>query len=129
MNKAVIGILILLVLLGGASIWSRKSQTNDPEVVASNGIHWHPELEIYVKGERIEIPNNLGVGRENANLPTYSPTMGMTQIHTHTDPPIIHLEFEGKVTREETRLKHLFSIWQKDFMEFGTTVSMTVNGE
>jgi hypothetical protein len=81
------------------------------------GIHTHPELKIFVKGEQIEIPQNVGIGAVHQPM------------HTHDDAPIIHLEYPARVTREDTRLGKFFAVWGKDFREFGQNVTMTVNGE
>ena len=36
-------------------------------------------------------------------------------IHTHEDLPIIHMEFEGQVTEDDTRLENFFTVWGKEF--------------
>ena len=102
--------------------WSKIKQTTSPaaldgEVLSLIGLHSHPQLEIYVKGEKQEIPAGLGMGG------------GHKPIHTHDDAPIVHLEFPAKVTKDDTRLGEFFTVWGKDFREFGQTVTMTVNGE
>ena len=113
-----VGVIIFfgLLLLGGAW-WSRSLETKDPDVIALRGIHWHPELEIYAKGEKIEIPQNIGL------------VGGHSPMHTHDDLPFIHLEFSGRVTKDDVRLGAFFRVWGKDFREFGQNVTMTVNGE
>lgn len=50
-------------------------------------------------------------------------------MHTHDSSGVIHLEFQGLVRQDDVKLGRLFEIWGKDFMEFGSSVSMTVNGE
>ena len=55
----IIGIIILL-LVGGVW-WSKSLQKSNPDIIARNGLHWHPELAIYVKGEKQEIPANIGL--------------------------------------------------------------------
>ncbi len=117
-----IGIVLLCLLMVGAIFWVKAYQTTpvsglDPDTVTLQGLHVHPELAIFVKGEAIEIPQNIGLG------------MIHKPIHTHDDLPIIHLEFPGKVTRDDTRLGKFFEIWGKDFQEFGQTVTMTINGQ
>jgi len=76
-----------------------------------------PELEIYVNGDKIEIPQNVGLGG------IHNP------VHTHDDLPLIHLEFDGLVREDNVKLGNFFRVWGKDFMEFGSKVIMTVNGE
>ncbi|KKQ82746.1 MAG: hypothetical protein UT07_C0020G0005 [Parcubacteria group bacterium GW2011_GWB1_38_8] len=111
--------VIVIVLLIGAVWWSKSlsSTSNDPTVISHNGIHWHPELEIYVNGDKIEIPQNVGLGG------IHNP------VHTHDDLPLIHLEFDGLVREDNVKLGNFFRVWGKDFMEFGSKVIMTVNGE
>lgn len=89
---------------------------NDPDIIATKGIHWHPTLEIYVDEELIEIPENIGL------------LGGHNPVHTHDDLPIIHLEFSGIVREDDIKLVRFFDVWGKDFMEFGDDVVMMVNG-
>ncbi len=108
-------ILILFAIVGGISL-TKYNQSTDPEIISTKGIHWHPELKIFVDGVEMVIPENIGL------IDEHSP------IHTHDDLPIIHLEFNGIVRREDTKLKNFFMVWQKDIRDFGDNVSMTVNG-
>ena len=109
-------------------MWSKSLQNADPNVISQNGLHWHPELQIYVKGEKQDIPENIGVGIQNASKPTYDPGMRMTSMHTHEPGGTIHFEFPGRVTRENTKLGNFFKIWDRDMRSFGSNVRMTVNG-
>ena len=114
-----IGILILAAL---ASIFllpvpSGTRVSNDPNVVSLTGLHWHPQLTIYVKGEKVEIPHNIGLGAVHQLM------------HTHDDLPIIHLEFPARVTKDDLKLSRFFKIWDKDMGSFGTLTKMTVNGK
>ncbi len=117
MKNFFIGGVILLVLLFGASWWSKSLQSKNPDIVSRNGLHWHPQLEIYVKGERQEIPVNLGLGAVHQ------------LIHTHDSTGVLHLEIQGLVKKDDTKLGVFFKIWGKDFMAFGSSVTMTVNGK
>ncbi len=115
-------IIAILVLAIGLIWWAKANQTKqvasgDSNILSMRGIHTHPELEIFVKGEQIEIPQNVGIGAVHQPM------------HTHDDAPIIHLEYPARVTREDTRLGKFFAVWGKDFREFGQNVTMTVNGE
>ena len=89
MNKTTsiaIGTLVFTIGLIG---WAKYSQPNyhkdmkltDSEIVSTNGLHWHPKLEIYVNGIKRAIPNNIGM------------TGGEMALHTHEDTPIVHMEF------------------------------------
>jgi len=119
----VVGLTLIFAI--GMIVWAKSMQsdtrdvsaTGDSGVLSTNGLHWHPELAIYVKGVKQEIPNGLGL------VGTHKP------IHTHDDVPIVHLEYPARVTRDDTRLGTFFKVWGKDFREFGQTVAMTVNGE
>ncbi len=117
-----IGILVLVVV---AMWWSKSLQSNDPDVVTRNGLHSHPVLEIYVKGEKQPIPVNIGIGGKYSSLP-----MGMSPIHTHDDAVdgIIHLEFSGVVRKSDITLGEFLKTWGKDANSFGSNVKMTVNG-
>lgn len=117
-------IIVTIVFAIGMIAWAKSMQSNstsndtsDSSTLSINGLHWHPELEIYVKGVKQDIPNGLGL--VGAHKP----------MHTHDDVPIVHLEFPAKVTEDDTHLGKFFEVWGKDFREFGQTVAMTVNGE
>lgn len=105
------------LLLLGSIYWSRSLQTDQTDIVSASGLHWHPELEIFVDGEPVELPKGRGIER----VP-HSP------MHTHEDLPILHLEFDGLVREDDIRLGEWFKVWGKDFYEFGENVAMTVNG-
>lgn len=118
------------IILIGAVVYFSKSQAPSvpaENVVAANGLHWHPRLEIYIKGEKQQIPANVGIGAIHQ------------KIHTHEDATegILHMEMSGLVTKDETRLGRFFQVWGKKFdsthvfdMINGEegTVKMTVNG-
>lgn len=108
------GAAVALLILG--TFWSRQLQARDPSILSRNGLHWHPTLEIYVGGERVDIPDNIGLGA------LHKP------VHTHDDLPIIHLEFSGIVREEDAMLGRFFESWDKDMRSFGDTMRMTVNG-
>src|SRR3989344_3068163 len=117
-NFLAIVALVVVLLIGGVW-WSKSLQSKDPDLLSRNGLHWHPELAIYVKGEKQALPTNIGI----------SP-LGMTPIHTHDDATlgIIHLEFSGLVRKEDITLGQFFTNWGKDMNSFGTNAKMTVNG-
>ena len=108
-NIFIIGGLAILLLIGGVW-WTNALQDSDPSVISRNGLHWHPTLTIYVKGEKQEIPQGIGLGA--VHLP----------MHTHDDLPIIHLEFSGVVKEEDLMLGHLFTNWGNDMRSFGSNV-------
>src|SRR3989344_8016506 len=113
-----IGAVVLLVIASIFILPAPKAiDPNDPNVVATNGLHWHPQLAIYVKGVKQDLPANVGIVGSS-----------MTAVHTHEDLPIIHLEFSGLVRKEDVMLDEFFKSWGKDMRSFGTNMQMTVNG-
>lgn len=112
------GITIAVV---GGFIWYAATRPPIPEsdIVSRGAFHWHPELTIYVKGEKQEIPANIGLGA------VHQP------IHTHDDNKqgIIHLEFQGLARKQDVMLGQFFKNWGKDIRSFGANMKMTVNGE
>ncbi len=125
--KIAVIVLIVVGIIGGI-IWSIAKQPKIPqsEIISKNGIHWHPELAIFVKGEKQEIPANLGMG---AGI--------MAGVHTHDTTGVLHLEPRGRVTKNDTKLGVFFKIWIKQFNSnciFDScngpegTVKMLVNG-
>lgn len=118
--------------IGGAVIglltWWAMAQKPLPEgdVVARRGLHWHPELTIVVKGQTQDIEANIGIGAAH------------NPIHTHDSSGIIHLEFEGLVTKDDLRLGKFFKEWGRTFTSTcildkcngpDGQVKMTVNGQ
>jgi|SRR3989344_2986873 len=111
----IIAVAIIVLLIGG--VWlSKRLQNDDPDIISRGGIHWHPELEIFINGEKMEIPQNIGLGA--IHMP----------MHTHEDLPIIHLEFPGMVRRGDIMLGQFFKNWGKDIRSFGPEMKMLVNG-
>lgn len=117
-----ISIGAFVLLLVGFLIWSsfqpQRERAAQPGVVSASGLHWHPELTIYVKGVRQDLPANLGIVGSS-----------MAPIHTHEADGVIHLEFQGLVRKSDITLGQFFKNWGKDIRSFGTNVTMTVNGK
>ena len=95
--KRVIKIALIVVIIGGSigvSVWYLATRPPIPEgeILSRSGLHWHPELAIFVKGEKQEIPANLGIGA------VHNP------MHTHDSSGIIHLEFQGVVRKDNLKL-------------------------
>ncbi len=111
-----IGVIAVIMLVLGFLLFNPQRGAGASGDVLGVSIHWHPELRIFVRGEEITIPQNVGLGAR------HSP------IHTHEDLPIIHLEFQGPVRTDDVRLGKFFEVWGKDMRSFGTSVRMTVNG-
>ena len=99
------------------------------EVITRSGLHWHPNISITIKGKKVKIPANIGIGA------VHSP------MHTHESDGTIHSEFSGVVRENDMRVGSFFDGWGKDFSadsimgnmvegDGGTgTIRMMVNGE
>lgn len=123
----VIGCAVVAAVIGGI-VWlgSKSLAPAEDEIIARGGIHWHPELSIYIRGDKQAIPANIGIGV------THNP------MHTHDDTGVIHMEFSGLVKKDDTRLGKFFEVWGKRLdssciFEFCTgpdgTMKMLVNGQ
>lgn len=113
----IIGLVVLIVGLFGLS---KFLQSSDPNIVSQGGVHWHPELAIYVRDEKQEIPANIGISAVHQTM------------HTHSEDAskgVIHIESQSTVRNEDVRLGRFFEIWGKDIQSFGTNMKMTVNGK
>lgn len=101
-----IGFVILVigaVISGLVWYFASKPLTPESDIIAQDGIHWHPEIKISVLGQIQKIPANIGLGiTENS-------------IHTHDNMGVIHLEFSGLVKKDDVRLGKFFAIWGKKF--------------
>lgn len=155
MNKTLIigGIATVLIIIGG-TFWffSQGSKGNsqmqklassfqgeDAEAISQEGVHWHPQLSIYIKGEKQEIPTDIGIGPSYSSNRFYDPMMKMTDVHTHTSDGVLHWEvMSGPVMKGHAKLKAFFDIWGKTFNSNqildakngeGSTVKMFVNGQ
>ena len=128
--------ITIIILVAGATVllvWTIAKQppatevsTAENSIVSKTGIHYHPKLDIYIKGQLQTIPTDVGLGA--VHLP----------IHTHDADNIIHLEFSKLVTLDNTRLEEFFKIWGKQFNSNcifdncngpNGTVKMFVNGQ
>ena len=106
--KKISKIALIVLLAGGSAGWltwyiANQPKTPESEIISQKGIHWHPELIILIKGQKQEIPANIGIGIVHKPM------------HTHDDMGVIHLEFSGLVKREDVRLGNFFEIWSEKF--------------
>lgn len=121
------GIPLLIIIAGGwVIVRSPKISDEDNPLISKRGIHWHADLAIWIKGERVTIPANIGLGGIHADT------------HTHKEDDQIHLEMSRPVRLNDTRMGKFFATWGKQFSAQcildvcngdGGTVRMTVNGE
>lgn len=127
-----------LLVIGGQKTAKERASGN---IVSDKPIHWHPQLVIFVQGKRVEIPANLGIGKQYRSNRWFDPMMGMTDIHTHDSSGTLHWEVmqdKTPVTKDHVLLGVFFEIWGKPFSSqqilsyqngSGGTVKMTVNGK
>ncbi len=130
LKRSSLWLLAFLVVGGGIGwlVWQAASQPPVPEsdLVARSGLHWHPQLSITVKGQDVPLDKNIGIGAAH------------NPIHTHDDVPIVHLEHQGRVTKDDLRLGKFFQVWGKEFSSTcildscngsDGQLTMTVNGQ
>lgn len=103
-----IGIATLVLVIGGAFFLTRDAGSSVPadQLVSKGAIHWHPKVSIYIKGKKQLIENGIGIA------PTHQ------EIHTHEEDykdGVVHMEMQGPVTKDETKLGNFFKIWGKEF--------------
>lgn len=133
--------VIAVAGIGGLAWYGSKNSGSVPEgdTISKEGIHWHPELTIYIKGQKQVIPANIGIGMQYAGYPRFDPMMGMTDMHTHDNSGTLHWEvMEGLVTKDDVRIGTFFRVWGKTFSKDcvfdycngpGGVVTMFVNGK
>lgn len=127
-KKTALWVVIGAAVLGiGWLIVTTVRSPQSPDLVSHRGIHWHPELTITVKGQRVDIPSNIGVGGA-----------GHKDMHTHKVNDQIHVEMNRAVRQDDIRLGNFFDIWGKQFNSrcvvdtcsaTAGAVTMTVNGQ
>lgn len=141
----VLGVGVLLVIYGNSPPPTTNKGMDitftgaDEQVISPEGIHWHPQLTIYIKGKKQDIPSNIGIGSQYSSSRFYDSMMDMTDIHTHDASGQLHWEvMQGPTKKGYLRLGNFFEIWGKPFNQnqiFDFTnggqgkVKMTVNGK
>jgi len=97
----------------GESSWDLP--TDVAERVAAAGLdlgpmgtaeHYHPQLQIVIRGQQVEVPANIGVDPA---------TGGMSALHTHTPDGVVHVEAD--VAGERFTLGQLFTQWDVELTE------------
>lgn len=98
-------IAVIIVVSIGLLIWYIVSQPtiSESETISKSGLHWHPQLSISIKGKQQVIPKDMGIGA------IHQP------IHTHDTSGTIHMEMNGLITKDQTKLGKFFQIWNKQF--------------
>lgn len=88
------------------------------------GMHIHAQLDIYVEGEQVEVPGNIGITEDC-----------MRALHTHDADGVIHVEYPEEYT---FYLEDFFDNWGELFSDTQLfnldaddehTITMYVNGE
>ena len=105
----IIGTIVTILMVAGAVfLLSKGENINVPEdqIVVRQGLHWHPRVTVTIKGEKQEIPANLGLGAVHGKIHTHD---------TDNKEGVIHMEMKGLVTKDDTKLTHFFRIWGKEF--------------
>lgn len=132
-EKKIIGgiVAITVIILIGAVFWLSKdsfSPIPQDQIITKTGLHWHPKLAIFINGEKRELEDGIGLGAVHEKL------------HTHTEDfkdGVMHMEMEGLVTKDDTKLGNFFQVWGKDFNSMKILdkeataegqIKMTVNG-
>lgn len=119
--------LIVFGIVGSLGWYIAKQPKISPsEIISRSGIHWHPELSVSIKGQNQKVSANIGIGARHQ------------PIHTHDTSGTLHLEIQGLVTKDDTKLGRFFKIWGKQFNSNcifdscngrGGIVKMLVNGK
>ena len=81
-----------------------RPPTPETDIISKKGVHWHPQLSITIKGQKQEIPANIGMGGG-----------AMQTFHTHDKTGELHLERQGLITKNDIMLAGFFKIWGKEF--------------
>lgn len=119
--KVLAGVALATFVIIGGAIWlfSRQEEVAksapEDQIASRTGLHWHAQLAIYIKGEKQEVPEGIGLGAIEQ------------PIHTHDNSGTIHMEFPGLVKKDDLRLGQFFQIWGKQFNS--GKVKMMVNGQ
>lgn len=108
--KFIMGTIIvsLIFIVGAYFLLSGQKTPGVPkgEIIAENGIHWHPNLKITIEGKEIGLEDGIGLGAIHQPM------------HTHTEDyknGVVHMEMQGLVTKKDTKLGNFFEIWGKKF--------------
>lgn len=126
-SRVLWGVAILVPVALIAWIMSLPKIPED-EILSRAGVHWHAELSIVVNGEKVNIPANIGIPVGIAHP---------SNMHTHAEDNVIHIEVGGIVKKDDARLKNFFEQWEKDFTKDAilgnaatgsSTLTMRVNG-
>ena len=102
-TKQILITAVVAVIFLVFGVWYPRNSGEQEGIISHNGIHWHPQLEVYIKGEKQEIPGGIGL------------IGGHNPMHTHDPDGIVHLEFSGLVREDDIRLGKFFRMWGHEF--------------
>ena len=111
-NMTIISVVVAFLLIGGALFFTRDGSMGDKSdsrsqgagILSTNGIHYHTNIKITVKGESIVIPANTGISG------------GVHQpMHTHDTTGTVHTEIGGQVFAKDVKLERFFGFWGQTF--------------
>lgn len=111
MEKKIIASIVVLtvIILTGVVFWLSKDSSggvSEDQIITKTGLHWHPKLAILIKGQKQELADGIGLGAVHQ------------KIHTHTEDfkeGVMHMEMQGLVVKDDTKLGKFFQVWGKDF--------------
>lgn len=108
--KIITGIVLasIIILVSAVFLLTKSEDPNIPpdQIVAKSGLHWHPKLSVFIKGEKQEFTDSIGLGAVHQSM------------HTHTEDyknGIVHMEMNGVVAKNDTKLGNFFRIWGRAF--------------
>ncbi len=99
--------LLIFGLIAAGAVWGVRyflsATPGDFTIVSQNGLHWHPQITVEIKGQRQEIPAGIGFGGFESSA------------HTHESNGVVHLESSGLVSGKEVSVGRFFKVWGKTF--------------
>lgn len=102
----VVGLLLSGLLYG--------QQTGD-ETIPRGPIHWHFQLDIFLDGEKVQIP--AGVGIDVGNVTDFDVSgIDAAPMHTHELDNIVHVE-QLRPTNRTMTVGYFFQVWNRTFTE------------
>ncbi|MFO0725390.1 MAG: hypothetical protein U1E65_16525 [Myxococcota bacterium] len=96
------------------------------KVLSNQPMHIHPNLRIFVSGQEVAVPANIGIAPnlwKDHSMDKYIGDMGAAPIHTHDSSGTLHVE--SSVTARYT-LGNFLKIWGLNLK--GHSVSVNADG-
>lgn len=126
--------LIAVSVLSSGIIFGNKILETSLET-PKGPIHWHFTLDIFLDGEKIQIP--AGTGIETGNVTDFEVSgMDVSPMHTHDLDNVVHIE-QVSPRNDTMTVGYFFKIWNRTFTSEciidrcssdGNVVKMFVNG-